>query len=131
MKYKENAVKIFPLLLAMGIVSFALMSFNILIAPLWFMVTGLTLLGFALPNFVDEILESGGHTLWTPLGIFVFSIIGFYLIFADSTFAVLVIPNWCPIPPCLPMMFVPGSLILGTFAHFAGHKLNKEKLNLM
>ena len=129
-KYKEKAVKLLPLVAAVGLILLALRNENILIPPLAFIVTGLTLLGFAMPNFVDEILGSGGHTLWTPIGIIVFSVVGFNLIFADAMYIALTTSSWCPIQPCMPMMFVPGALVLGVFAHFIGHFLNKEKLEL-
>ena len=129
-KYKEKAVKLLPLVAAVGLILLALRNESILVPPLAFIVTGLTLIGFTMPNFIDEILGSGGHTLWTPIGIIVFSIIGFNLIFSSGMYAAMTTSYWCVIQPCMPMMFVPGALVLGVFAHFTGHFLNKEKLRL-
>ncbi|MBN3037162.1 MAG: hypothetical protein JW834_01825 [Candidatus Diapherotrites archaeon] len=99
-------------------------------SSLMMMVAGYSLLGFALSEIAEKWFGFK-KTLKIPLAITAFSIVGMYALFGQVTLQVLTDPNWCGVPPCLPLGLILVSIVVGNLANFAAHMLAGEKLDLL
>lgn len=100
---------------------------NAFIASYLSIMLGFFILGFGLPDYIEE-WAGIGYTLWVPLAFVILGTIGVWIPLQGNAIAYILSTGYCGAPPCvnfgmLFLSFVIGDLSLLASRHFSGKQV--------